>query len=376
MNLRKVVVFTAQAITLGLAAAFLLTVFWPELLKRGSQSVEILEVISPSRPTAGPVSYATAVELAAPAVVSIHTAKVVSVPVFRDFFGRDFGPARKQVSTGLGSGVILSTQGYLLTNHHVIAGAEAIKVYLRDGRTTEAKIIGSDPDTDLAVLKIDLPNLPTLKLGRSDQLRIGDVVLAIGNPYGVGQTVTHGIVSATGRTALGINTFENFIQTDAAINPGNSGGALVDASGNLIGINSAILSKTGGSVGIGLAIPMSLAKGVMEQIIEHGRPLRGWLGFEGEQLTPYGVEVYKLPKGSTGVLVTSLYRNGPAHRAGMQPGDVLLTIDGKKVSDTHDVLMLIASHKPGDKLRMEVLREGKTVSLVAVAGERPQAQRK
>jgi serine protease DegS len=376
MNLRKVVVFTAQAITLGLAAAFLLTVFWPELLKRGTQSVEILEVINPSRPSAGPVSYAAAVEQAAPAVVSIHTAKVVAVPIFRDFFGNDFGPSRKQVSTGLGSGVILSTQGYLLTNHHVIAGAEAIKVFLRDGRTTEAKIIGSDPDTDLAVLKIDLPNLPTLKLGSSESLRIGDVVLAIGNPYGVGQTVTHGIVSATGRTALGINTFENFIQTDAAINPGNSGGALVDASGNLVGINSAILSKTGGSVGIGLAIPMSLAKGVMEQIIEHGRPLRGWLGFEAELLSPYGVEKFKLPKGDTGLLVTSLYRNGPAHRAGLKPGDVLLSIDGKKATDSQEVLMQISNHKPGDKIRLEVLREGMTIALEAVAGERPQPQRR
>ena len=382
MNPRKVIVFTAQAITIGLAAAFLITLFWPGVLRREAPETGFQETFNSPPAVSGPVSYAAAVEQAAPAVVSIHTAKVVSEPanpllndpIFRQFFGRNLGPTRKRVDTSLGSAVILSDKGYLLTNHHVIRGADAINVFLRDGRTTTAKVIGSDPETDLAVLKIDLPNLPTIKLGHSEQLRVGDVVLAIGNPYGVGQTVTHGIVSATGRTALGINTFENFIQTDAAINPGNSGGALVDAQGNLIGINTAIFSRTGGSVGIGFAIPTSLAKGVMEQIIQHGRPLRGWLGFEAEVLTPPQAEALKLERGTTGLLVTALYREGPAHHAGMQPGDVLVSMDGKKTSDPRAVLMHISNRRPGEKILMELRREGKIISIQAVAGERPKPE--
>jgi Do/DeqQ family serine protease len=379
MKPRKLIVFIAQAITVGLALAFLITLFWPGVLQRQGP-VEVREITENAAATAsGPVSYAAGVDRAAPAVVNINTAKVVTVqpnpllndPIFRQFFGRDLGSPRKRVETSLGSGVIFSDQGYILTNHHVISGADAIQVFLHDGRSAPAKVIGSDPETDLAVLKIDLKNLPVITLGHSERVRVGDVVLAIGNPYGVGQTVTMGIVSATGRSALGINTFENFIQTDAAINPGNSGGALVDAYGNLIGINTVIFSQSGGSVGIGFAIPTSLAKGVMEQIIEYGRPLRGWLGIEAQTLTPELLEAFGLKKGTEGLVITTLYRNGPAHKAGVEPGDVLVAIDGKKATDAREVLLAISAHKPGDHIKLDLLRDGKPLTVDAVAAERP-----
>jgi len=383
MHPRKLVVFVAQAITVGLALAFLLTLFWPGLLRREPTSVEVRETAEQAAlPASGPASYAMAVERAAPAVVNINTAKVVTIqpnpllkdPVFQQFFGRSQNSPRKRVERSLGSGVIFSDQGYILTNHHVIGGADAIQVFLRDGRNATAKVIGGDPETDLAVLKIDLKNLPAITIGKSERVRIGDVVLAIGNPFGVGQTVTMGIVSATGRSALGINTFENFIQTDAAINPGNSGGALVDAHGNLIGINTVIFSQTGSSVGIGFAIPTSIAKGVMEQIIAHGRPLRGWLGIEAQALTPELLEAFGLKKGTEGLVITALYRNGPAHKAGVEPGDVLVAIDGKKTGDAREVLLAISSHKPGERIKLELLREGKLLTIEAIAGERPATQ--
>jgi len=383
MHPRKLILFVAQAITVGLAFAFLLTLFWPGLLRREAVSVEVHEAAElAALPAGGPVSYATAVERAAPAVVNINIAKVVAVetnpllndPVFRQFFGGSTGPARKQVERSLGSGVIFSEQGYILTNHHVIGGADAIQVFLRDGRSAKAVVIGSDPETDVAVLKIDLKKLPIITLGKSERVRVGDVVLAIGNPFGVGQTVTMGIVSATGRNALGINTFENFIQTDAAINPGNSGGALVDAHGNLIGINTAIFSQSGGSVGIGFAIPSSLAKGVMEQIVEHGRPLRGWLGFEAQVMTPELLDTLGLKKGTQGLVITALFRNGPAHKAGVGLGDVLVAIDGVKTGDAREALLAISSHKPGTRLKLDVLRAGKPLTLDAIAGERPATQ--
>ena len=386
MHARKLIVFIAQAITVGLAFAFLLTVIWPDLRRptEPSSPVEVRETAGPTiqAPTSGPVSYATAVERAAPAVVNINTAKVVTEapnpllndPVFRQFFGRSLESPRKRVERSLGSGVIFSPQGYIITNHHVIGGADAIQVYLHDGRSATAQVIGGDPETDVAVLKIDLKNLPAITLAKSERVRVGDVVLAIGNPFGVGQTVTMGIVSATGRTALGINTFENFIQTDAAINPGNSGGALVDAQGNLIGINTAIFSQTGGSVGIGFAIPSSLAKGVMEQIIEHGRPLRGWLGFEAQLLTPELTEAFGLKKGTQGLVITTLFQNGPAYKAGVRPGDVLVAINGIKIGDAREVLLAISGHKPGARIELELMRAGKPLTLEAIAGERPAVQ--
>jgi Do/DeqQ family serine protease len=384
MHPRRLIVFIAQAITVGLALAFLLTLFWPGLLRReGAPSVEVRETAEWAIPSAsGPVSYAAAVDRAAPAVVNINTAKVVTVqpnplfrdPIFQQFFGRGQDSPRKRVERSLGSGVIFSDQGYILTNHHVIGGADAIQVFLRDGRSATAKVIGSDPETDLAVLKIDLKNLPAITLGKSEHVRVGDVTLAIGNPFGVGQTVTMGIVSATGRSALGINTFENFIQTDAAINPGNSGGALVDARGNLIGINTAIFSQTGSSVGIGFAIPTSLAKDVMEQIIQHGRPLRGWLGIEAQTLTPELLDAFGFKKGTEGLVITALYRNGPAHKAGVEPGDVLVAIDGKKIGDARETLLAISNHKPGERIRLDLIRDGKPLTIEATAAERPATQ--
>jgi Do/DeqQ family serine protease len=385
--MQSVLKFVMQASVIGLAAAFVLLFWQPELLQRGpAATVEIRESAPPARPPSqGPYSYSAAVEKAAPAVVNINTAKVVTVrqnplfndPVLRQFFGGDFddriGQPRRRIENSLGSGVIMSERGYVLTNHHVVSGADAIQVSLRDGRTAQAKVVGSDPDTDLAVLKIELDKLPAITLGHSERMRIGDVVLAIGNPFGVGQTVTMGIVSATGRSRLGINTLENFIQTDAAINPGNSGGALVDAEGHLIGINSAIFSKSGGYQGIGFAIPTSIAKGVLEEIIQHGRPLRGWLGVDAQAVTAELQRSLDL-KRADGVIVTAVARNGPAHKAGVLPGDVIVAIDGKKIDEAREAMLAILSRRPGDKIGLTVVRAGKELSLQAIATERPQRQ--
>jgi len=379
---RHTLSYLAQAVILGLAIAFVVMYFWPEIAGQDAPTVEIRQTApeTSKRPANGPYSYAQAVDRASPAVVNINTAKVVTVkphpflndPVFRQFFGNpdNLITPRKRVETSLGSGVIMSEQGYILTNHHVIQGAEAIQVSLQDGRMVQAKVVGSDPETDVAVLKIDLKKLPVITLGHSDHLRVGDVVLAIGNPFGVGQTVTMGIVSATGRNKLGINTIENFIQTDAAINPGNSGGALIDAEGNLVGINTAIFSRNGGNQGIGFAIPTSLAQNVMEEILEHGRPLRGWLGIEAQVITPQIARALDL-ENTTGVVVVGVVRGGPAHSAGLQPRDVLVAIDGKKIAEAREALLAISGHKPGGRVKMEVLREGKSMILEATAIERP-----
>ena len=382
MRLRPVLSYLAQAIVLGLAIAFLVTYFWPEIARREVPTVELRQTApaAVTRPANGPSSYAAAVDKASSAVVNINTAKVVTVrphpffddPVFRQFFGGadDLITPRKRVETSLGSGVIMSEQGFILTNHHVIQGADAIQVSLQDGRLAQAKLVGSDPDTDVAVLKIDMKKLPVITLGHSDNLRVGDVVLAIGNPFGVGQTVTMGIVSATGRNKLGINTFENFIQTDAAINPGNSGGALVDAEGNLVGINTAMFSRSGGYQGIGFAIPTSLAEDVMKEILQHGRPVRGWLGVEAQAITPQIARALELDD-TRGVVVVGVVRGGPAHRAGLQPGDVIVAIDGKKIAEARQALLAISSRKPGSRVKLEVLRNGKSLTLEATAIERP-----
>ena len=383
---RLVLKYIGQAIILGLAIAFVLSLLWPQLWRTRAPSVEIRETALPLEPTAtrtdGPRSYAAAVERAAPAVVNINTAKVVTVrpnhpffddPVLRQLLGRNLDQMvrpQQRVVRNLGSGVIMSGQGYILTNDHVIRGADAIQVTLRDGRTAPARVVGTDPGTDLAVLKIDLPKLPTIVLGHSEQLRVGDIVLAIGNPFGIGQTVTHGIVSATGRNRIGLNAFENFIQTDAAINPGNSGGALVDADGSLIGISSAILSKTGASHGIGLAIPVSMAKGVLEDIIRHGRVIRGWIGIDGHSLTPDIARRANL-RSLDGVYITALYRNGPAHRAGALPGDILISINGKKIRDPRDAVLAIAAQRPGSKVKLELLRDGRMLSVETDVIETP-----
>ncbi len=382
MKLRTPVIFIFQSVTIGLAIAFLVLVWRPELVGGGQRVVEFVQSNAPpmERIASGsaPVSYAPAVEIAAPAVVNINTSKLVAEraplfndPFFRHFFGDD--PAaipRERLETSLGSGVIVSADGYILTNNHVIEGADEIAVSLRDGRNAQAKVVGTDPESDLAVLKIELPNLPVITIGRSEELRVGDVVLAIGNPYGVGQTVTQGIVSGTERRELGISTFENFIQTDAAINPGNSGGALVTARGELVGINTAIFSRTGGSQGIGFAIPMSLVQGIMAEIVEKGRVTRGWLGVEIQEITPELAESFGLRE-HDGVIVAGVLRGGPAAKAGIQPGDILTHINGSPIQGVRDALNLISSADPGTLIDVGGIRDARDFELRARVSERP-----
>ncbi|ALP54591.1 hypothetical protein Tel_16330 [Candidatus Tenderia electrophaga] len=381
MQLRKLLSFATEAITAGLAFAFvLLLLFKPEAFE-SRPSVEFIEAPSPTRQAieSGLASYAHAVDIAAPAVVNVYTRKVVTQranplfedPLFRRFFG-DRAPAPQQrLENSLGSGVIVNDQGFILTNNHVIQGADEIEVALHDGRTAAAAIVGTDPESDLAVLKVNISNVPAITFGQSEALRVGDVVLAIGNPFGVGQTVTSGIVSATGRSQLGLSTFENFIQTDAAINPGNSGGALINTAGQLIGINTAIFSRSGGSQGIGFAIPVSLAKGVMKQIIEHGRPLRGWLGVEVQDLSDSLAESFGLGD-IQGALIAGIQPDGPAAEAGLQPGDVIVRVNNEPVSGSRSLMNVIASLAPGTVLEVEILRQGQTQTLEVVIGERPQ----
>jgi serine protease DegQ len=293
-------------------------------------------------------------------------------PLFRHFFGDQFDdPPQRENS--LGSGVLVNGQGLILTNHHVIESADQIEIALADGRTMPARIVGTDPETDLAVLKVDVQGLPAITFADPNKSRVGDVVLAIGNPFGVGQTVTQGIISALGRNHLGINTFENFIQTDASINPGNSGGALIDTDGNLVGVNSAIYSRSGGSMGIGFAIPVSLAKQVMEQIVRQGGVIRGWIGIEAQDITPELAESFKL-KEVRGSLIAGVMRGSPAARAGLRPGDVLLAIDGVKITDSSSMLNLISSLKPSQKAVLSIARNQHKLEVPIVIGKRPQPQ--
>jgi Do/DeqQ family serine protease len=312
-------------------------------------------------------------------VVNIFTSKeirsprhpLLNDPMFRRFFGDQAEEAQR--ASSLGSGVIVSTSGYLLTNHHVVEAADEIEVALPDGKKLLAKVVGNDPETDLAVLRVNADKLPAITFGSSDALRVGDVVLAIGNPFGVGQTVTGGIVSALGRTGLGINTFENFIQTDAAINPGNSGGALIDAGGNLVGINTAIFSRSGGSMGIGFAIPVSTAKMVVEQIVKSGGVTRGWIGVEVQEITPALADSFKLG-GQRGALIAGVLRGGPADKAGIKPGDVLTEVEGKAVADPTAMLNLIAALAPGSSAKMKLKRQGQDVDATISVGRRPKPQ--
>ena len=327
-------------------------------------------------------SFHAAVRKAAPAVVSITTTKLPernpqsNDPWFRFFFGE----SESRAQAGLGSGVILSPEGFIVTNNHVIDGADDIEIALPDGRRARALVIGTDPDTDLAILRVDLAKLPVAVLGNSDQLQVGDRVLAIGNPFGVGQTVTSGIVSALGRNQLGINTFENFIQTDAAINPGNSGGALVDVQGHLMGINTAIYSRSGGSMGIGFAIPVSTARFVLESIIRDGRVTRGWIGIEPNELTAEIAESFgiKIPNGSamTGVIVTGVLQNGPAAQAGVRPGDVITGVAGQSVVNVAGLLSNVAALRPGDVAKLQIVRQGAVLELPITPGVRPQTRRR
>lgn len=361
----------------GVLVALLIILRFPEWVGLPSQDVNLQQAPQSATVIQGPISYADAVTIAAPAVVNLYTTKVVNKsshplfedPQFRRFFGDNL-PRQRRWESSLGSAVIMSPEGYLLTNNHVTSGADQIVVALKDGRETLARVIGSDPETDLAVLKIDLKNLPAITIGSSDNLRIGDVALAIGNPFGVGQTVTMGIISATGRNQLGLNTYEDFIQTDAAINPGNSGGALIDANGNLTGINTAIFSKSGGSQGIGFAIPTKLALEVMKAIIEHGQVIRGWLGIEVQPLTEDLAESFGL-KDRPGIVVAGVFRDGPAQKAGLQLGDVILGIDNEPAADGRKSMNQVARTKPGDKIDIEVMRKGKILKLTAEVGLRP-----
>jgi len=390
MAIRKFLSFLLQTVMTGLAAAFLYVLLvQPYLLRNDTRIVEVRETQDENSPATtvqakadnwnGPVSYADAVERAIPAVVNIHTAKLITHrvhpllqdPVFQQFFGDQFARARKEIQTSLGSGVLISEQGYVLTNNHVIEGADQIQVLLADGRSAKAHVVGIDPDTDLAVLYIHSGNLPSMVIGDSGKLRVGDVVLAIGNPFGVGQTVTSGIISATGRNHLGITAYEEFIQTDAAINPGNSGGALINTRGELIGINSAIYSRSGGSQGIGFAIPINLAKGVMTQIIETGHVVRGWLGIEAQDMTPQLAETYGLNY-RPGMLIGGVMVDGPAGKAGLEPSDVVVSINGVTIGETSEAMKNISGQPPGTVITLEGFRKDKPFSLQVEVMQRPE----
>jgi Do/DeqQ family serine protease len=372
----------AQAVTICVAALFVVQTLKPEWLPRTTVPTVVTQREGQSVGESRPASYADAAKRAVPSVVHVFTTQEVRTPnnpflndpFFRHFFGDRFGEQTQRRSS-LGSGVIVSPDGYILTNNPVVEAADEIEVALNDGRKFRAKAIGTDPESDLAVLKITTDGkLPAITFAPIDSLRVGDIVLAVGNPFGVGQTVTSGIVSALGRSHLGINTFENFIQTDAAINPGNSGGALVDANGSLVGINAAIYSQSGGSMGIGFAIPISLARTVMEQIIKSGSVTRGWVGVEVQEVTPELAEAFRL-RGTDGALIAGVMRNSPADRAGIKPGDLLLAIDGKPVRDAQAMLAQIAALAPGKSARFALRREGQDIDLPISIGKRPKPPR-
>ncbi len=383
--MRNLWLIFAQTATAALGVLFVITTLKPEWLGRqagGPQVVELRQATPASVAAPRAASYSDAARKAMPAVVNIFTSKEIKAPrhpflddpLFRQFFGDRLDAEPQRVSS-LGSGVIVNPKGYILTNHHVVEAADEIEVALADGKKLKARIVGSDPETDIAVLQVNGGTLPAITFGDADGLRVGDVVLAIGNPFGVGQTVTMGIVSALGRSHLGINTFENFIQTDAAINPGNSGGALIDTAGNLIGINSAIYSRSGGSLGIGFAIPVSSAKQIMEQIIQTGSVTRGWIGVEPREITPELADSFRLSS-TNGVLVAGVLRGGPAERAGFKPGDILLEIEGKSVKDPNSMLNLVAALKPDNAASMRLRRDGKDIDVRVQVGRRPPLQQR
>jgi serine protease DegQ len=389
--MRKFWLLFSQSVTVLLAAYFVVATLKPDWLGRAPRTglgfgwgsgapaagvVPVIEAGATNSVAAPAGSYRAAAQKASAAVVSIATATAAKAnprandPWFRFFFGEQ----HQQQQSGLGSGVIVSPSGYVLTNNHVVEGADEIEVTLNDGRKAKAKIIGTDPDTDLALLKIDLDKLPVIVLGSVESMQVGDQVLAIGNPFGLGQTVSAGIVSALGRNQLGINTFENFIQTDAAINPGNSGGALVDVNGNLLGINTAIYSRSGGSMGIGFAIPVSTARMVMDGLVKDGQVTRGWIGVEPQELTAELAETFNLKSASgnlQGVIITGVLQNGPAAKAGIQPGDVITQVAGKAVANVPELLANVAAIKPGDSTKFSVRRADKSLELDVTPAPRP-----
>ena len=367
----------AQTVTVLVAVWFVLITLKPEWVQRPSWNtdLQVFEVAPGAiSPTVSTGSLSFAAKKASPAVVSINTSQKAGLeknkdPWFRYFFGDQDDSAQ----TGLGSGVIVSPQGYILTNNHVVEAADEILVMLNDGRQTQAKVIGTDPETDLAVLKVNLDKLPVMVMNNSEQVQVGDIVLAIGNPFGVGQTVTSGIISALGRNQLGINTFENFIQTDAAINPGNSGGALVDVQGNLLGINTAIYSKSGGSMGIGFAIPVSIAKQVLEGIVKDGLVTRGWIGVEPTELTPELAQTFNVNR-QEGVIITGVLQTGPAFKAGIRPGDMLLSVNDHKVQNVAELLAQVSLLKPGVDAQLKILRKEQEQLLSVTPLQRPKVR--
>ena len=388
--MRRLWLIFAQTVTISLAVLFVVTTLKPEWLgKTVSHKVPVValqETQTLGEPANATGSYRDAAKTALPSVVHIFTSQkiraprhpLIDDPLFRHFFG-DSPQTEERRSSGLGSGVIVSPNGYILTNFHVVEAADQIEVALNDGRSLQARLVGGDPESDLAVLQLDPEKimeikLPAITLGQMDNVVVGDVVLAIGNPFGVGQTVTMGIVSALGRSHLGINTFENFIQTDAAINPGNSGGALTDSRGNLVGINTAIYSRSGGSLGIGFAIPISTAKNVMEQIIQNGSVTRGWIGVEAQEITQELADSFGLPEVS-GALIAGVQRGSPADVGGIKPGDILLSVDGKAVKDPQVMLDLIASQKPGEMVPFQMRRQKTLFDAPIRIGKRPALKR-
>jgi serine protease DegQ len=386
MTIRTLWLTFAQTATVALAAGFVVTTLKPEWLASRDAAREVPVVVKQAAPApaagARPGSYNDAVAKATPAVVNIFTSGTAKGqkhpfaddPLFRRFFGDSLGDGRRTAS--LGSGVIVSPKGYVITNNHVVEGMDQIEVLLADSQTRlRAKVVGTDLETDLAVLKVERDDLPAITFGALDAVRVGDVVLAIGNPFGVGQTVTMGIVSALGRTGLGVSTYENFIQTDAAINQGNSGGALVDTAGNLIGINTVILSGSGGSIGIGFAIPVSTARSVMEQIIAGGAVTRGYIGIQAQEVTPELAESFKIP-GGAGVLIAGVERNGPAEKGGVKPGDVLIAVNGRATRDPAAMLDAVAGLAPGSQATLKLRRAQNELEVAVTVGKRPPAQRR
>lgn len=377
--MRKFWLIFAQSVTVSLAVLFAIQLFKPSLFGTLDTTQVIKQAENPPQ-RANANSFSAAAKKAMPSVVNIFTSKETPAdnqpftddPLFRHFFGNQFDE-QPQRENSLGSGVIVSSDGLILTNNHVVEAADDIEVALADGRTISARVVGLDPETDLAVLKVNAKNLPAITFVRSDQSKVGDIVLAIGNPFGVGQTVTMGIISAMGRNHLGINTFENFIQTDAPINPGNSGGALIDTEGSLVGINSAIYSKSGGSMGIGFAIPASLVKQVVEQIVRQGSVTRGWIGVEAQDITPELADSFKL-KNIRGALISGVLRGGPADKAGIKPGDILLEIDSRPVTDSSSMLNLISALAPGHASKLTIMRNQVESRHSVTIGKRPRPE--
>ncbi len=375
--MKKIWLIFAQAVTICMATLFVLQTFRPDLLNDEQAPIVIKEAAPQSSPDLAD-TYRGAAKKAMPAVVNIFTSSKTATnsqqqfmddPLFRHFFGEQ-EEGENDDGNSLGSGVIVSEQGLILTNHHVIASAEAIEIAIADGRKLPAKIVGTDPESDLALLKVEAKQLPSITFASADNLDVGDVVLAIGNPFGVGQTITQGIVSALGRNHLGINTYENFIQTDASINPGNSGGALINTAGDLVGINSAIYSRNGGSMGIGFAIPANIARQVMEQIAKEGSVTRGWVGVEAQNLTPELAESFALPNAS-GALIAGVLPNSPADHAGLKAGDILLGINDKPVVNSAAMLNLIAVLEPSKNATLSIVRAGKEMDVIILIGRRP-----